>query len=273
MYTNGDIIQEIRRVASVLQKESVTVAEFKRHGKISDTTVTNHFGSWNAAVSAAGLTPIDRVEAARDRPSLSEDELLLDLLRLYKESGQIPTKAIINSEGKYSEFSYRKRWGGHRQAFAVACKRFPQARPEVAQSSSPPAKNMQREVKIVPQTIKPRNEKRRRTVFGEPIDFRGLRFAPVNEQGVVYLFGMISHELGYLIESVRTSFPDCEGKRCFDKNNNQWEHIQIEFEYKTSNFLEHGHDPENCDVIICWVHDWDDCPIEVLELRSVIKYL
>ena len=28
--------------------------------------------------------------------------------------------------------------------------------------------------------------------FGKPLDFRGLRRAPINEQGVVYLFGIIS---------------------------------------------------------------------------------
>ncbi len=95
----------------------------------------------------------------------------------------------------------------------------------------------------------------------------------MNEQGVVYLFGMISHELGFLIESVRTEYPDCEGKRCFDKEKNQWEHVKIEFEYKSSQFKDHGHDEAGCDIIVCWIHDWEDCPIEVLELRSAIKYL
>ena len=31
-------------------------------------------------------------------------------------------------------------------------------------------------------------------LYGEPIDFRGLRHAPINEQGVVYLFGMVSRD-------------------------------------------------------------------------------
>ena len=73
--------------------------------------------------------------------------------------------------------------------------------------------------------IKKKNKSKE--IFGQPIDFRGLRFAPINEQGVVYLFGMISSEIGFYIESVRTGFPDCEGKRCFDKKNNLWEHVKI----------------------------------------------
>ena len=53
----------------------------------------------------------------------------------------------------------------------------------------------------------------------------------------------------------------------------RWEHLLIEFEYQSGNFREHGHRAEDCDLIVCWIHDWEDCPIEVLELRSQIKYL
>jgi hypothetical protein len=28
-----------------------------------------------------------------------------------------------------------------------------------------------------------------------------------------------------------------------------------------------------CDIIVCWEHDWPDCPIEVIELRDVIRKL
>jgi hypothetical protein len=40
------------------------------------------------------------------------------------------------------------------------------------------------------------------TEFGQPINFRGLRHAPINEQGVVFLFGMVSYELGFIVEAV-----------------------------------------------------------------------
>jgi hypothetical protein len=49
--------------------------------------------------------------------------------------------------------------------------------------------------------------------------------------------------------------------------------VLIEFEYQSSNFHDHGHSPEDCDLIVCWIHDWEDCPIEVLELMSQVKYL
>jgi hypothetical protein len=109
--------------------------------------------------------------------------------------------------------------------------------------------------------------------FGAPIDFRGLRHAPINENGVIFLFGMVSYELGFIVEAIHNAYPDCEAKRCFDRRRNRWQRVHIEFEYKSTNFKEHGHDPINCNLIVCWENDWADCPIEVIELMQVIKEL
>lgn len=113
--------------------------------------------------------------------------------------------------------------------------------------------------------------KKKRALLGEPLNFRGLQHAPINEQGVVFLFGMVWRELGYLVEAVQTGFPDCEGKRKVDTHT--WERVRIEFEFKSSNFLKHTHDPNLCDLIICWEHDWLNSPLEVLELRKEIQKL
>jgi len=107
--------------------------------------------------------------------------------------------------------------------------------------------------------------------FGELIDFRGLRHAPINESGVIYLFGMVSHELGFMVEAVHAAFPDCEAKRHIGEN--RYQRVRIKFEYKSSNFISHGYDPAGADMIVCWVHDWQDCPLEALELKSVIDKL
>lgn len=49
----------------------------------------------------------------------------------------------------------------------------------------------------------------------------------------------------------------------------------MEFEYLSANFRTHGHLPEECDIIICWRHNWDDCPrdLEVCELFRFIGEL
>jgi hypothetical protein len=72
------------------------------------------------------------------------------------------------------------------------------------------------------------------------------------------------------IEEIKPGFPDCIGRRFTGKG---WEKVNIEFEYKSSNFKDHSHNPDDCDIIVCWEHNWQDCPIEVIELREIIKTL
>src|SRR5262249_8392546 len=74
---------------------------------------------------------------------------------------------------------------------------------------------------------------------GALLNFRGCLHAPTNEQGVVLLFGMVLTELGFLIETVSTHFPDCEAKRLVD---GLWQRLRIEFELRSRNFALHGHD-------------------------------
>lgn len=106
-----------------------------------------------------------------------------------------------------------------------------------------------------------------KSIVGDVINFRGLVYGPVNEMGVVALFAKISEELGFIIEEVKAGFPDCIARRQIDKG---WERVAIEFEYLSSNFNRHGHDPEGCDMIVCWEHDWDVCPVPVLSIKQYI---
>ena len=86
-----------------------------------------------------------------------------------------------------------------------------------------------------------------RPTYGNPIDFRGLRHEPVNEDGVIFLFGMVARELGYLVEAVQAGFPDCEAKRQVEAG--KWQRVRIEFEFESRNFRDHGHPPNGCDLI------------------------
>lgn len=109
-----------------------------------------------------------------------------------------------------------------------------------------------------------------KSVVGPLINFRGLVYSPINEQGVVFLFGRILEDLNMYIEEVRIKYPDCVARRYTGKG---WERIYVEFEYKSSNFKAHEHNPKECNVIVCWEHDWLECPVEVIELKSLIKEL
>jgi len=105
------------------------------------------------------------------------------------------------------------------------------------------------------------------------LNFRGLQHAPINEQGVVFLFGVVAHELGFLVESIAQGFPDCEAKRRVSGASGRLEKVRIEFEYRSRSFQEHGHNAHACDLIVCWEDNWPDAPVEVLELRLAIQQL
>lgn len=117
----------------------------------------------------------------------------------------------------------------------------------------------------------PRRVLQDRPLLGAPTQFPGLAYEPVNEMGVMMLFAMLSRQLGFVIESVQAGFPDCHVK--IEVEPGRWQDLRIEFEYESRNFQEHGHDPQKCDLIVCWRHNWKNCPpnLQVLELSKIVK--
>ena len=107
-----------------------------------------------------------------------------------------------------------------------------------------------------------------KSVVGDLINFRGMVYAPINENGVVFLFGKVMEDLHMYVEEIKPGFPDCIARRFTGKG---WERIRIEFEFRSSNFKLHKHDPKDCDIVVCWEHDWKDCPLEVIELHTEIQ--
>ena len=108
-------------------------------------------------------------------------------------------------------------------------------------------------------------------IFGDKINFKSLSCAPVNELGVVYLFGVLNDTFDFRIESIQAGFPDCIARRKIGKN--KWKEVRIEFEYESKFFETHRYDPNQVDVIVCWIHNWKQCPkhIEVIELSTLIN--
>jgi hypothetical protein len=216
----------------------------------------------------------------------SEDDLFADLLAVESSLGHEPGINEYISNGQYSANPFLRRFGKWSDV-RVFYRKWKAERPrpnseqqgldetqvarpsEIAESQS----SVPSQVPANPPSIMLRENKGKPQLYGEPIDFRGLRHAPINEQGVVYLFGMVSRELGFSIESVQQGFPDCEGKYLYDSKKNLWARARIEFEYLSSNFREHGHNADLCDFIVCWIDDWPDSPIQVIELRKEILKL
>lgn len=106
-----------------------------------------------------------------------------------------------------------------------------------------------------------------RSIVGDAINFCGMIYGPVNELGVVALFAKVCEEMGFIVEEIRAEYPDCVARQQIKRG---WERIEIEFEYRSSNFHRHGHDPAKCDLIVCWEHDWERSPVPVLSLKDYV---
>ena len=106
------------------------------------------------------------------------------------------------------------------------------------------------------------------SIVGELINFRGMVYAPLNESGVVFLFGKVAEDLNMYVEEIRPEFPDAIARRFTGKG---WERLRVQFEYRAGQFRQRGLSGEQCDLVVCWENDWPDCPIEVLELRDRVR--
>jgi hypothetical protein len=113
----------------------------------------------------------------------------------------------------------------------------------------------------------------RPVVYGEPLGLAAMAHAPTNELGVLFLFGIVAADLGFRVERLQAAFPDCEAKR--EVAPGKWELVLIELEIYSRNFKLHRHNPKGCHAIVCWKHNWPDCPewLEVIELSKVVKRL
>ncbi len=273
MLDKKQILDSIRAIARQLGR-TPSHAEFFGRAEITKYTLAKVFPKWNDAVRAAGLKP------RRLRLKLQDSDLLRDWGETVRRKRAVPSRRGYLLEGKYEPRTLEKRFGGW-SSVPQAFRNFAKGKREWAGvvalldvfkgKEEAPGKQDSRSSR--PPNGAQRALLRARPTYGDPMDFRGLRHEPVNEQGVIFLFGILARELGYMVEAMQTGFPDCEAKRRIGPG--RWKRVDIEFEFESRNFRDHGHPASGCDAIVCWRHNWPECPedIEVVELSSVIKSL
>lgn len=252
----------------------LTLIKFLAESKLSERQVFRHFPKWSEAVQAAGC------KFKRYNAPIPTAELLEDWAALTRELGRMPTHKEYKIRGKRDTTTFRNRFG--------AWSKVPHAFREFAGSDEkwsdvvallPPADAYSRtsRYRVNRKVVTSRPRQRRaarlpgRPICGLPLGFAGLSHAPVNEAGVLFLFGAMGRDLGFTVESLQNEFPDCTAKRIVAPNVLQT--FRIEFEFQSRNFREHGHDPEACDIIVCWEHNWPECPVEVMALSEELKRL
>ncbi len=273
MSAKQHILDSIAAIARGLGR-APSRSEFVSLAGITDYHVLQCFPSWNDAVRSAGL------HANTLNVRLEDSELLKDWGETVRTNRAILPRRAYRRLGKYDPRTLERRfgpWSSLPEVFLNFAKGNPEWADVVALLPVPVLKQDHGSNNGLASPILPKKTRhvplKDRATYGNPTRFRGLRQEPVNEQGVVLLFGMLAKELGYVIEAVQTGFPDCEAMRQITPE--RWQRVRIEFEFESRNFRDHGHPASGCDVIVCWRHNWHECPesIEVVELSSVVKSL
>ena len=268
--TKPEMIEAIQRLAEKLGRQP-TLGEFRRHFQISWRVIARNFTSWREALREAGLAP------GNQGTRLPLDDLVRDWLAVVRKLGKVPTDSEYSEVSKYSTGPLTSRFGGWRNVPAGILQymvrediteewrdvfemvsAYQERRIAVGLASGPsPVSNSS-----------PR-AKPGRPIYGPPTFDGPLAHLPTNEAGVIFLFATVARDLGFRVMRIQSEFPDAEVMR--EVGPDQWQRWLVEFEFESRNYLKHGHPLTGCDLIVCWVHNWPGCPIEVIELKQALS--
>jgi len=262
-FSDEECIQELLRVTKLISKQNISQKEFKLHSKMHPCTLIRKFESWENALAKIGLNVGEGYNKA-----ITESEFAHDFINVVLQIKAIPSLAQMTNRGKYSSGTYEKKFGNYSNYKANIAKIII----DMNLSSDPGIIEIleKEKLKIKP-TVK---ENEIRPHFeGRILGFRSFAYIPTYEQEVVAIFSNISQEIGFEIVTIREEFPDCKARRKTSQNRDRYKDCLIEFELSASDFIKHKHPINGCDLIICWENNWPDCPLEILELKSIIRKL
>ncbi len=265
--TKEEMTAAITTCARKLEKPP-TLAELMEEANVSRREIRKHFDSYQSALEECGM------ESRGGGKKVSMEKLFMDWVEVVRRLHKIPGVIEYEKQGRYSVRPLLRifgTWDNIPDGMSFLCEGSTSGPmniktfwAEIDQWAS-----HQRGAYRTPTTTCGAKVLTDRPMYGLRIQDSPLVFAPMNEQGVVYLFGALSERLGFLVLRVQTEFPDCEAMRVVDGNRMQ--RVRIEFEYESRNFLRHMHEPSGCDLIVCWEHNWPECPLEVVELKGAVN--
>jgi hypothetical protein len=279
--TKKEILAGMRSCAQKLGR-APKYAELRRMTNINRYWIHKYFFHTAHAFREAGIALVGgghRIETAT---------LLEDWARVAHELKKLPTQTEYNTAGRFNArtFVYRyKSWTRMPDLFRAFVRKcgneerwadvLALIQPQKKTGTAPAVKAAETEgddIQLLADGQRVRKKLRfDRPTYGAPSALSGLRYEPVNEMGVIFVFGMVAGRLGIHVERLQPEFPDCEAMREVEPG--RWQRIRIEFEFASRSFKEHKHPGKGCDLLICWTHNWPECPedLEVIELKGVVR--
>lgn len=107
---DDSLLADLKRVAGVSGSDSLTWARYQQDGEYGAETIRKRFGSWNAALSKAGLRPSKRWR-------IPDEELFQNLEKAWIRLGRQPRRADMDHvSSSISKSVYEQRFGTWREA-------------------------------------------------------------------------------------------------------------------------------------------------------------
>lgn len=108
---DDELIADLKRVATELKKDKVTLDEYNDYGKFHSTTLTRRFGSWFTCLELADLN------RTRSRINIPNEELFENLMDVWTKLGRQPKyNDMYKPLSKFSSGTYENRFGSWRKA-------------------------------------------------------------------------------------------------------------------------------------------------------------
>jgi hypothetical protein len=188
-----DVIKAARETARRIGVDTLRREDFVRETGISLHRVYSLFPEegWRGVLGAAEL------RVALQNVPISNDDLLTEFHRVVSEIGRIPTWAVFHVHAKVARETVSRRFGGLQGTLTAyrdgLLTKYPDSPIlELVQAKSRHAIPVPPSFGVNSITAHGTSwGKIQGPEFGPPLNFRGLRHAPINEPGVVYLCGVI----------------------------------------------------------------------------------
>jgi hypothetical protein len=253
-----------------------SIFEVMKMAQVTRRQIRTHFGSFTHALRECNLeresssgqrVPLEKlfadwaglVRKVGKAPSMSEYEALSKysckpLVRCFGSWRQVPFGLTQFAEGRGLAEEWRAelelaqaksgdedaQWLIRREAPANRYNRVAALRPAMLAGSQPttlptgPTYGSQTSPMTLP--AGPAAGPSAGPTYGSPMFAGPLAYAPVNELGVVFLFGWMAPQLGFVVHRLQPEFPDCEAMHYVGED--RGELVRIEFEYESRNFTE-----------------------------------
>ena len=234
----------INRIASIIGK-TPTMKEYKSNRMPEEPSleqITYRHGCWSVAIKSAGLEPNPNNQPPR-QPVITKEQLTDEFIRVANLLGRIPAVNQFRANAKFSWRPYQTNWGSWDAAVKAICQEN--------------ACRFTFSALIRPKDA-PAPSRRRPLSFSCP-----LLYEPQNEYETIVLFCFLAEELGFIIKSVQSAFPDAVLVK-------DGQEVLAEFEFLSSNYSQHCHPLDFDGIVICWRRDIDLGGIKILSIEEYL---